>query len=230
MNIRRFLCLAGTFTCLTLLSTAAWALDVSEWSYAAIAYAPSTGNYRYSYNYGSRYAAEQAALRGMTEKDAKIVCWVNRGFAALALGDDVGAYGTGWEWGDEATNTAAMETALANCRENTKGARIVLCLVSDGQYIYHPKPVVRQTPIIESSPPTPSLAPALPQFPSLNPPFAPVNPRFDPYKPVGPFNSRFHSFDSSLDPNVPQFAPFNPIVPQPNPLLPQLNPAPGVFP
>lgn len=165
MNFRRFLCVAAVFASLATLAPAVQAIDVSEWSYAAIAYAPSTGKYRYSYNYGSRAAAEQAALRGMVEKDAKIVCWVNRGFCALALGDEVGSYGTGWEYGDAASNTAAMETALRNCRERTKGARVVLCLVSDGQYIYEPKPIPRVTPV-ETTQPAPNLAPV---FPFYNP-------------------------------------------------------------
>ncbi len=166
-NIRRFLCVASVFACLTAtLSSAVWAIDVSEASYAAIAYAPSTGNYRYSYNHGSRHSAEQAALRGLTEKDAKIVCWVNRGFCALALGDEVGSYGTGWTFGDDASNTEAKETALRNCRERTTGARIVLCLVSDGQYIYKPQPLPGFLPV-ETTQPAPSLAPLLP--PIFNP-------------------------------------------------------------
>ena len=165
MNIRRFLCALSVFACLTLLTSATWAIDVSDDSYAAIAFAPSTGNFRYAYNYGSRYSAEQAALRGMPEKDAKIVCWVNRGFCALAIGDD-GSYGTGWTFGDDATNTEAMDTALRNCREHTKTARIVLCLVSDGQYIYEPKPTAVFTPVE-----TPKPSNYVPDgFPPLFPP------------------------------------------------------------
>ena len=72
MNFRRFLCVATVFACLATLAPVVRAIDVSEWSYAAIAYAPSTGNYRYSYNYGSRAAAEQAALRGMIDNHATI--------------------------------------------------------------------------------------------------------------------------------------------------------------
>jgi hypothetical protein len=238
MNIRRFLCTATAFACFALVSTASWALDVSEWSYAAIAYAPSTGNFRYSYNYGSRYSAEQAALRGMSEKDAKIVCWVNRGFCALALGDDVGAYGTGWEYGDDASNTEAMDTALRNCRERTKGARIAICLVSDGQYIYEPKPPKVTTPV--ETKPAASASPLFPSFPEFNP-LAPQSPsQFTPFKPFNsPFNnSPFDPFatkpnsstllpDSPLLPVAPQFTPFNPIVPQPNPFPNLINPEPS---
>lgn len=176
VNIRRLLC-ASVFACLAVLTSAVWAIDVSDDSYAAIAFAPSTGNYRYAYNYGSRYSAEQAALRGMTEKDAKIVCWVNRGFCALAIGDD-GSYGTGWEYGDDATNTDAMDTALRNCREHAKTARIAVCLVSDGQYIYEPKPkpVFVPTPI-ETPKPTnyhpDGFPPLFPPIPTPEPVLVP---------------------------------------------------------
>ena len=165
MNFRRFLCVASVLACLITLSSAGWAIDVSNGSYAAVAYAPSTGNFRYSYNHGSRQSAEQAALRGLTETDAKIVCWINRGFCALALGDELGRYGTGWTFGDDAGNAEAMETALRNCRERTTGARVVLCLVSDGQYIYEPKPT-RLLPV-ETTLPSPSFTPLLP--PIFNP-------------------------------------------------------------
>lgn len=108
-------------------------------SYAAVAYSPSTGKFRYSYNYRSRSAAEQAALRGLVEADARIVCWVNNGFCALALGDDVGCWGTGWRYGSGASNSGAMQRALEECRRRTTGARIVVCLSSDGQYVYQPR-------------------------------------------------------------------------------------------
>jgi hypothetical protein len=165
MNIRRFLCVASVFALFTTLASAAWAIDVSEDSYAAVAYAPSTGNFRYAYNHGSRHSAEQAALSRLTEKDAKIVCWVNRGFCALAVGDEPGSYGTGWTFGDDAGSREAMDTALRNCRERTKGARVVLCLVSDGQYIFELKPIARFLPI--ETTPSPSFAPLLP--PIFNP-------------------------------------------------------------
>ncbi|WP_254513917.1 DUF4189 domain-containing protein [Anatilimnocola floriformis] len=165
MNLRHMFCVASVFVCLAALCSTVWGLDVSDDSYAAVAYAPSTGNFSYSYNHGSRASAEQAALRRLTEKDAKIVCWVNRGFCALAIGDEVGRYGTGWTFGDDASNTEAMETALRNCRERTKGARIAICLVSDGQYIYEPKPIPRVLPVTNPEP----SASLFPSFPFLNP-------------------------------------------------------------
>lgn len=110
-------------------------LDVDSSSYAAVAYSPSTGEYTYSYNYGSRGSAERAALDRCDEPDARIVCWVNRGFCALALGDDKSTWGTGWSYGDGASTAEAKSRALQECRDRTTGAHIVLCLVSDGQYI-----------------------------------------------------------------------------------------------
>ncbi len=116
-------------------AASAQSLDVDSSSYAAVAYSPSTGDYGYSYNYGSRWSAEKAALERCDAPDARIVGWVNRGFFALALGDDKSCWGTGWSYGDDATNTEAITRALAECRKRTTGARLVLCLVSDGQYI-----------------------------------------------------------------------------------------------
>lgn len=223
MNIRRLFCVAGAFACFTLLASAAWALDVDEDSYAAIAYAPSTGKFRYSYNYDSRYGAEQAALRGMTEKDAKIVTWVNRGFCALALGDEVGCYGVGWTFGDDASNTDAMERATRRCREVTTGARVVICLVSDGQYIYEPKPIPRVVTPVETKPAS-SLAPIVPEF---NPAFA--DSPFFPFKPVTPQPSLApRPLHPELTPPPFNSSPFNP---SPlNPFFPHLNPEPTVFP
>ncbi len=179
MNIRRLLCVASVLTCLTVLAPAAWAISVSSYSYAAIAYSPSTGKYRYSYNYGSRWSAEQAALSLMTEDDAKIVCWVNHGFCALAVGDDQGCYGTGWTYGGGAGNREAMDRALENCRQRTTGARVVLCLVSDGQYIYEFKPAKPDPTYspVDAAPPAPTASGFAPATPSM----APVAPAIPSY-------------------------------------------------
>jgi hypothetical protein len=140
-------------------------ISIDEDSYAAVAYSPSTGDFRYAYGYGDRDDAEQAALEGFHAKDARIVCWVNNGFCALALGDDKSAWGVGYEYGDAASNTEAMGTAMEECRKRTKGAHIVLCLSSDGQYIYKPqRPATgkssgangeRPTPVAPPPPPPP---------------------------------------------------------------------------
>jgi hypothetical protein len=99
-------------------------------TYAAIAYSPATGKFGYGYNCGSRASAEAMALNNCPAADARIVTWVNNGFCSLALGDNKSRWGTGYSWGAGATNTAARNTALANCRARTSGARIVLCVCS----------------------------------------------------------------------------------------------------
>jgi hypothetical protein len=110
--------------------------SVGEWTYCAIAYSESTGEYAYSCNHGSRASAEQAALDRCAPSDATIVCWARRGFCALALGDEKGSYGTGWSYGDGASSGEAIGYALENVKEHTTGGHIVLCVLSDGQYVY----------------------------------------------------------------------------------------------
>ena len=209
MNIRRFLCLAGTFVGLTLISTAAWAVDPGKWSYAAIAFAPSTGNFRYSYNYLSQEDAEWGALSGMKEKDAKIVTWVNRGYCALALGDDLSAYGSGYQNGDGASNHGAMDNALRNCRDVTKNAKVVLCLLSDGSYIYQSQN--SKIPGTEDQ--------HLKRYPNV-----------DPFRTVTPLNSWFDS--NSHVPVAPQTNPRLPrssVAPQLSPFDSLFNPEPAAF-
>lgn len=99
-------------------------------TYAAIAYSPATGKYGYAYNFGSRASAEEAAVRNCKADDARIVTWVNNGWCALALGDDRSSWGTGWSFGDGATNTFAKQQPLGECRKRTTGCRVVLCICS----------------------------------------------------------------------------------------------------
>jgi Domain of unknown function (DUF4189) len=116
------------------LAASAQAIDVSSDSYAAIAYSPSTGKIGYSYDRRSRAAAEDAALKDCGADDATIACWVNRGFCALALGNDKSCWGSGWRYGDGAKSEAAKQQALDDCRNRTTGAHVALVLSSDGQY------------------------------------------------------------------------------------------------
>src|ERR1051326_8067074 len=99
-------------------------------TYAAIAYAPSTGSIGYAYCCGSRSEAERKALRNCKGSDAQIVTWVNNGFCALAVGDN-GAWGYGFSWGDGASNAEAKTRALANCRKRGTGAKIKICICSE---------------------------------------------------------------------------------------------------
>jgi WD40 repeat protein len=114
-------------------------IKIRKGSYAAVAYSPSTGKYHYAHNHNTRKGAEDAAKAGLGTDDAKNVGWVNEGFFALALGDDKTAYGTGYRFGAGANNIDAAKDALKNCNDRTKNARIVVCLSSDGQYVFEPE-------------------------------------------------------------------------------------------
>jgi hypothetical protein len=114
----------------------AGAISVSSNSYAAIAYSPSTGKFAYSYDRRSRKEAEKEALEKCGAPDATIACWVNRGFAALALGKDKSCWGSGWKYGDDASNDDAKDMALKDCQKRTTDVYIAVCLSSDGQYLW----------------------------------------------------------------------------------------------
>jgi uncharacterized protein DUF4189 len=111
-------------------------ISISRGTYAAIAYSPSTGKYGYSYNLRSRAAAEKTALEKCPEADARIVTWVNRGFVALALGNDKSCWGVGWSYGNGASTAVAKDYALEDCKKRTSGAMIALVMASDGQHVW----------------------------------------------------------------------------------------------
>ena len=119
----------------TLRVAAARVIDISPYSYAAIAYSPKTGEYAYAYNYRSRERAEQEALKRCQAEDARIVCWVNHGFCTLAVGEDKSCWGTGYTHGNGCSLRPAANTAVEECNKQTSGARIVLALSSDGQVV-----------------------------------------------------------------------------------------------
>jgi hypothetical protein len=113
-------------------------LTISSDSFAAIAYSPKTGEYAYAYDLRSRSAAENAALEKCGE-DARLACWVSRGFCALALGSDKSCWGIGYSYGNGADTNKAKNEALADCRNRTSGAHIAVVLSSDGQYVWDEK-------------------------------------------------------------------------------------------
>ncbi len=112
------------------------AFSISRGSYAAIAYSPATGNLCYSHNMHSRAEAEKDALSRCSDQDAEIVCWVEKGFCALALGDNKGFWGVGWTYGNGASLAKAQRSALEECRKRTTGAHIEMYLSSDGQLVW----------------------------------------------------------------------------------------------
>jgi hypothetical protein len=111
-------------------------ITISERSFAAIAYSPSTGKYGYAYDRSSRKSAEDGALKDCDAPDATIACWVNRGFCALGLGGDKSCYGAGWSYGSGASTDPAGDQALAECKKCSSGGSIWLALSSDGQYVF----------------------------------------------------------------------------------------------
>ena len=113
--------LAGTIVIAALATASTAAAD-----YAAIAYSKSTKSYGYSYNYGSRDAAEAAALNRCDGYDKKIVVWVHNGWCALALGDSH-AYGYGWS---NNTRAYARSRALEECGQRTTNCYIAVCVYS----------------------------------------------------------------------------------------------------
>lgn len=142
-------------------------VSIDSDSFAAIAFSPKTNKYAYAYNYGSRKAAEAEALRRCPYDDAKIAGWVNDGFCALALGKDSGCYGCGYDFGAGSSNTNAQNRALAECDKRTTESHVVLCLTSDGDYIYEPKTPAKKSSGGGGSTPSGSTAPA--STPILNP-------------------------------------------------------------
>jgi tetratricopeptide (TPR) repeat protein len=126
-------------------------IDINSDSYAAISYSPSTGKWAYSYSYGDRWSAEKAAVEACKDEDARALCWVNEGFAALALGKDKEHWGWGTSYGSDASSAEAVNIALEKCKERTTDVHIVLCLSSDGQFIQKPQ---RPAPTQDNGSPT----------------------------------------------------------------------------
>jgi hypothetical protein len=83
--------------------------------YGAIAYSPETRSWGYSFGYGSRAEAENAAISRCKGADARIAVWVRNGWAALAVGDD-GVRGWGWS---SSSLSDAKSMALQNAGRNS---------------------------------------------------------------------------------------------------------------
>jgi serine/threonine-protein kinase len=94
--------------------------------FAAIAFSQSTGQTGYSYNCGSRAEAETLALSYCNASDARIIVWVKNGYCALALGNDLGAYGVAWA----SSAAEARILALGEARKVTTGVYIAVTVFS----------------------------------------------------------------------------------------------------
>jgi serine/threonine-protein kinase len=121
-------------------TAAAREITIAKHSFAALAYSPATGKYGIAYSCPNRATAEQKATADCGAEDARAVCWVEKGFLALALGADKSFWGTGWSYGNGASAPAARQSALNSCREKTSGAYIETYLSSDGQIVWKRSP------------------------------------------------------------------------------------------
>ena len=111
-------------------------ITIAEGSIAAIAYSPTTGKYGLAYDFRDRKSAEKDALSKCGAADAEIVTWVEKGFCALALGEDQSCWGVGWSFGNGASTTKAKQYALDDCRKRTTRVHIEVSLSSDGQILW----------------------------------------------------------------------------------------------
>ena len=91
----RLTALALVLAAVAAFSTAAPAHAAEGDTFAAIAFAPSTGSAGYAYNASSQAAAELDALIHCHGDDAQVVVTVQNGYAALAVAED-GSYGYAW--------------------------------------------------------------------------------------------------------------------------------------
>jgi hypothetical protein len=117
--------LAGTL--LVIMALLPWPpaqADESDNNYwGAIAYSQTTGKWGYSRHWLSEVNARRVARDNCKAEDAKVVLVVGNYWCALALGDDVTAYGTGYSKdADE-----AKKFALAECKKRTTNCKVVLC-------------------------------------------------------------------------------------------------------
>lgn len=120
---------AKVLVALAVVVGASWASTANA-QYAVIAFSQSTGEYGYAWNHWNYSDAARVALSRCNAKDAEVVAWVENGFAALAIGDNDSTYGTGWEWGDGATNIDAINTAKENCRSYGKRVKTIVVVHS----------------------------------------------------------------------------------------------------
>jgi hypothetical protein len=99
----------------------AFAAAQAQDNYGAIAYSSSTGNWGYSYDYGSRAQAENSALRRCGRDDCEIKVWFKNSCGAMAKASN-GALG----WSYAASSRAEAESlALSECEARGSNCRIV---------------------------------------------------------------------------------------------------------
>lgn len=89
--------------------------------FGALAYSPSRGIDGYSFNYKSKAAAQQRAIKQCRSraKDCRIVANFRGSCAALAVGR-----GLGWGVASGKGRTQVRSRALLACRQYTSGCRV----------------------------------------------------------------------------------------------------------
>jgi hypothetical protein len=90
--------------------------------WGAIAYSQSTGRWGYSRHWLSEVNARRVALKNCNADDAKIVLMAGNYWAALALGDDMSAYGVGYSKNAD----EAKRIALEECKKRTTNCKVVV--------------------------------------------------------------------------------------------------------
>ena len=100
------------------------AAKASAGPFGAIAYSPATGRYGYSWNFQSRTAAQNAALRKCGIRDCRVVSWFRNACGSLATS----RYG----WGAAANVNLyqAQNTAIRGCSNYGPGCQVVRTVCS----------------------------------------------------------------------------------------------------
>jgi len=123
--------LAGLTLCFFPAPAPADDVKIDPDTYAAIAFSPKTGKYGYAWNYSTRAAAEKAALSECKADDAKVVTWVQFGWAVLVIAED-NAYGYDEVHGDGANSKDAYDSALKELRKNSDAKVKTIIIVCSG--------------------------------------------------------------------------------------------------
>lgn len=100
-------------------------------TFGAIAYSPKTGKYGYAWNQTTRRAAERVAVAECKEDDAKLLTWVQFGWAVLVIAEDK-AYGFDEVHGPGATDADAEEKAMKELRKRTDAKVKTIVIVCSG--------------------------------------------------------------------------------------------------
>ena len=106
---------------LAILAAASQSAHAADY-YGAIAVSPTTSALGWSYDYGSRNAAERAALGKCEEHadDCQVAVWFRNACGAVAIGD--GGWGGAWATNKDAAISRAID-ACSNHAENCEWKR-----------------------------------------------------------------------------------------------------------